>query len=260
VPGARLRLCVDDVDGGPAADTAVSRATLERVDREELPATLRLSRPPRVVAFSSRDARSPGFPDAVAAARAHGFEAVVRLAGGRAAVFTPETIAFALAEPTPDPSRDIEARFATMATNLRQAFATLGVDARIGEVPGEYCPGAWSVNARGAAKLAGIGQRLLRRAAHTGGVVVVGDAAPITEVLRDVYAAMDVAWDPTATGQLVDEVAVSWAQVRDAIVDAFALTHELEDWRLDVATLALARDREPDHLIGYRDRPQEIRG
>ena len=37
----------------------------------------------------------------------------------------------------------------------------LGVDARVGEVPGEYCPGAFSVNARGRIKLAGVGQRLI---------------------------------------------------------------------------------------------------
>jgi octanoyl-[GcvH]:protein N-octanoyltransferase len=259
VAAARLRLCIDEVGDGPATDTAISRATLERVDHGELPATLRLSRPPRVVAFSSRDARTPGFPDAVAAARAHGFEAVVRLAGGRAAVFTPRTIAFALAEPTEDPPSDIEGRFATMAGNLSRAFTDLGVDARIGEVPGEYCAGAWSVNARGVAKLAGIGQRLLRAAAHTGGVVVVADAAPITEVLRDVYAAMDVAWDPAATGQLVDEADVSWEQVRDAIVDAFARTHDLEPWQLDTETLTLARAREPEHLVGEVERPREVR-
>jgi octanoyl-[GcvH]:protein N-octanoyltransferase len=247
-----LRLCLDDLDpaaAGPAGDTAVSRALLQRVDTGELPATLRLSRPPRVVAFSSRDARSPGFAAAVAAARDHGFGAVLRLAGGRPAVFTPATIAFALAEPTEVPATGITERFRVMAEALRAAFLTLGVDARVGAVPGEYCPGDWSVNARGAVKLAGVGQRLLRRGAHTGGVVVVDDAAAITAVLTDVHAAMDLAWDPAATGAVADEVPVRWEAVREAIVAAFAATHDLEPWSLDGTTRTLAGTLASEHLV-----------
>lgn len=244
-----LRLCLDDLAEGPAGDTAVSRALLQRVEAGALPATLRLSRPPRVVAFSARDRRSPGFGEAVAAARAHGFDAVLRLAGGRPAVFTPATIAFALAEPDAAPTEHITDRFRTMAEALRTAFVSLGVDARVGAVPGEYCPGDWSVNARGAVKLAGIGQRLLRRAAHTGGVVVVDDAPDIAAVLTDVHAAMGIAWEPRTTGAIAREVTTSWEAVRTAIADAFARTHDLEPWHLDDATLALGRSLADDHVV-----------
>jgi octanoyl-[GcvH]:protein N-octanoyltransferase len=249
---APLRLCLDDADptlAGPAGDTAVSRALLQRVDAGELPAILRLSRPPRVVAFSARDARSPGFAEAVTAAHDHGFAAVLRLAGGRPAVFTPATIAFALAEPTDTPAAGITARFRVMAEALRDAFVALGIDARIGAVPGEYCPGDWSVNARDAVKLAGIGQRLLRRAAHTGGVVVVADAAAVATVLTDVHAAMDIAWDPAATGAVTEEVPVGWDAVRGAIAAAFAATHDLTPWSLDATTLTLASQLAPEHLV-----------
>lgn len=270
----RLRLCLDSAEGDPALDTAVSRAVLDRVEAGELPATLRLSRPPRLVAFSARDRRSPGLPAAVEAAGRHGFAAVSRLAGGRPAVFTPHTIAFALAEPTDDPPAGIEARFARMAEALRTAalrWAPPGVggqppDARIGEVPGEYCPGQWSVNLDGARKVAGIGQRLLRRSAHTGGVLVVGDAADIREVLIDVYAAMELAWDPATVGQLLpdrpaqsdlpdqsDPVAAgpehAWVRVRDALIEAFAADVDLEPWRLDRATLERARALLAEHRL-----------
>jgi octanoyl-[GcvH]:protein N-octanoyltransferase len=245
----RLQLCLDDVDDGPAGDTAVSRAVLQRVEAGELPATLRLSRPPRVVAFSARDARSPGFAAAVAAAHNHGFGAVLRLAGGRPAVFTPATIAFALAEPAATPAEGITARFRTMAGALRDAFGSLGVDARIGAVPGEYCPGDWSVNARGEVKLAGIGQRLLRRAAHTGGVVVVDDRADLVAVLTAVHAAMGIPWEPATTGSLHDEGAVGWEEARQAIVATFARTHDLEPWHLDDATRTLGRSLTDEHLV-----------
>jgi octanoyl-[GcvH]:protein N-octanoyltransferase len=246
VPGGRLRIERSSLTGAPARDTAVARAVLERVDRGELPATLRLARPQRVVAFSGRDAASPGFGRALAAAERHGFASVLRLAGGRAAVFTPATVSFSLAEPAEVPRAGIDARFASMATRLRDALRSVGVDAHVGEVAGEYCPGAWSVNARGAVKIAGVGQRLLRNAAHTGGVLVVDDAAAIRDVLVDVQAAMDLAWDPATVGAVVDEVGsgtsldATWQAVSDAIVAAFAADHDLEPWTVDADTLDLA--------------------
>jgi octanoyl-[GcvH]:protein N-octanoyltransferase len=255
----RLRLCLDDVTGHPALDTAVGRVVLERVDAGELPATLRLSRPPRVVAFSARDARAPGFTAAAAAARAEGFTPILRLAGGRAAVFTPDTIAFAWAVPTATPASGIEDRFATLAGCLRDAFGSLGVDARVGEVPGEYCPGSWSVNVGGVRKLAGVGQRLLRAGAHTGGVVVVADGGGINRVLLPVYAAMDVGFEPSATGDLLGAAPVlrtgpgdPWLRVRDAIVTAFAARLDLDEWRLDAVTIARATAAADDHLVPAR--------
>lgn len=245
-----LRLCLDSVKGEVARDTAVSRAVLLGVEDGTLPATLRLSRPARLVAFSSRDRRNPGFAAGVEAAKAAGFGAVLRLAGGQPAVFTAATIAFALAEPTSTPREGIHTRFATMAGALRDAAVSLGHDARIGEVPGEYCPGEWSVNLDGTHKVAGVGQRLLRRSAHTGGVVVVDDAEAIRAVLVDVYAAMNLPWDPTTVGALAPgEGNAAFDQVRDAIVAAFATRYNLEPWTLDAATLERADALLADHRV-----------
>ena len=74
-----------------------------RVAAGELPETLRLARPGRIVAFGKRDAVAQGYAAAVQAARDGGFEAIERLAGGRAAVFHEDTIAFAHAIPDADP-------------------------------------------------------------------------------------------------------------------------------------------------------------
>ena len=92
-----------------------------------------------------------------------GFEPVVRLAGGRAAAFHEGTLAFAWATPAERPVAGTRERFERLAGIVAAALRGLGVDARVGEIPGEYCPGAWSVNARGRTKLAGIGQRLIAR-------------------------------------------------------------------------------------------------
>ena len=91
-------------------------------------------------------------------------------------------------------------------TSIERALRTLGVDARIGEVPGEYCPGDYSINARGETKLAGLGQRIIKGASHIGGVIVVGGAGRMRDVLVPVYEALGLDWDPGTTGSIEDEV------------------------------------------------------
>src|SRR3954465_11887107 len=120
----------------PAYDTAVSAAILQRVARGELPDTIRLARPGAMVAFGKQDVSSAGSASAAEAARDHGFAAVKRLAGGRAAVFHEQTVAFAWARPESDPWPGTQARFRETAAVLERALQMLGVDARMGEVAG----------------------------------------------------------------------------------------------------------------------------
>src|SRR5262245_9132111 len=183
---ARLRVIRRGFADRPAYGTAVSEAVLHRVAAGELAATLRLHRPARELAFAKQDRAAPGFAEAVAVARAAGFTPVLRLAGGRAAAFTEGTLALAWSTPDPSPTRHTQNRFRTLAEIVVAALHRLGVDARIGEVQGEYCPGAWSVNARGAIKLAGIGQRIIRGGAHLGAVLVVRDGALLRSALEPV--------------------------------------------------------------------------
>src|SRR5688572_17123185 len=148
-----LRLLTESFPEDPALDTAVSRALMLRVAAGELPETLRISRPGPIVAFGKRDVVSRGYPEAVRAARGGGFEAVERLAGGRAAVFHEDTISFAHALADPDPRRRVDARFTATSALVASALGRLGVAAKVGEVAGEYCPGAHSVSAGGRLKL-----------------------------------------------------------------------------------------------------------
>jgi octanoyl-[GcvH]:protein N-octanoyltransferase len=226
----------------------VSRATMRRVAAGELPETLRLARPARVVAFAKRDALAPGYAEAVAAARAAGFGAVLRLAGGRAAVFHEGTLELAHAVPDPDPRRGIQARFEATANLVASALARLGVDARVGEVPGEYCPGRWSVNAGGARKLAGIGQRVIAGGAHVGTVLVAADAPAVRDLLEPVYRALELDWDPATVGAVDEEAAgVGWDDVREAILAGYAERYALAEDALDAGTLELARRLTTEH-------------
>lgn len=231
-------------------DTAVSHATLRLVAGGRIPETLRLHRPAAVVAFGPRDRVAPGFGAAVAAARALGFSAIERLAGGRAAVFHQGTLAFSWARPDPSPREGIRPRFEEVAGIMAEALRSLGVDARVGEVPGEYCPGEHSVNARGTTKLMGVGQRVVADAAHVGGVVVVTGADRVREVLLPVYEALKLDWNPATVGSLEDEApGTIWEQVEAALLDTFSSRYELEDGGISEEVLALASQLAPRHAI-----------
>jgi octanoyl-[GcvH]:protein N-octanoyltransferase len=238
-------------DGGvvdPVWDSAVSRALMLRVAGGELPETLRVSRPGAAVVFGKRDVVSEGYAAAVAASQDSGFEAVERLAGGRAAVFHEGTLHFGHAVHDDEPRLAVTRRFEDAAALVARALGGLGVDARVGEVPGEYCPGEHSVNARGAVKLMGLGQRVVKDGSYTGGVVVVEGADRIREVLLPVYDALGLEWLPETTGSVEDErPGVVWDDVRAALEAEYAVSYDLEPAELDAETLALAERLAPEH-------------
>jgi lipoate-protein ligase A len=244
-----LTLVTDHYHEHPAQDVAVSHATLSAVARGEIGGVFRLHDPLPVVAFGRIDRVHPRYPQAVRAAAAHGFAGVERLAGGRAAVFHQSTLAFALATAENDPREGIRHRFATIAEVMAEAFDGLGLDARIGELPGEYCPGEWSVNIGGRVKVMGVGQRLVRGGAHMGGVVVVDEGERIRDVLIPVYRALELDWDPRTCGALADRApGLDNAKVRSAIVAAMRQRYDLVPGSLSPTILAEAESLLPDHL------------
>ena len=243
-----LRQTLDD----PALDTAVSRALLQSAGRGDIGATLRLYVPRRAVIFGRQDERSSNFQAAVAAAKGLGFESVVRLAGGRAAVFHEGTLALAWAIPASDPTTGTFARYREASELIASALEKIGVDATIGEIPGEYCPGEFSIGAPGPAgpiKLVGIGQRQIKGAAHVGAVIIVEDAASIREVLVGVYAALGLEWDPSTAGSINDLIEVDSARVAQAILDEFASRYDLEEQEISAEQIELAKELRSDHSV-----------
>lgn len=233
----------------PAMDVAVSHSILESVSRGDMGGVFRLHVPATVVAFGLADRVVPGYRHAVRAAEAHGYGAVERLAGGRAAVFHERTLAFSWAVPDPEPRANIRERFEAISSVMVEAFETLGIDARVGEVPGEYCPGKWSVNVGGRVKVMGVGQRLVRGAAHVGGVVVVEHGHRVRDVLIPVYRALGLDWDPRTAGALADRSpGIDTPLVARAIINSFANRFRLVRGDLPQSTLASAEDRLSTHL------------
>lgn len=242
---AVIRQGYDDSEG---FDTGVSDALLRRVADGSHPETFRISAPGRVVAFGKQDRIAPGFDRATKLARQLGFASVIRLPGGRAAVFHEHVISLSWTVPDPDPVRGIRRRFTQIAALVVQALADVGVEASIGEIRGEYCPGEFSVNHAGTIKLAGVGQRLTKGAAHVGGVLVVGGAESIREVLVPVYEALGIDWDPSTVGA-VDDVnpTLSVSTVAAALIDAIGASMSITESVLDDGTLDLARTLAPAH-------------
>jgi lipoate-protein ligase A len=243
---SELHLIRDAFPDQPAMGPALSRILLDQVAAGERGPTVRLSRPGRVVAFGRRDCVSPGYPEAAALARGAGFEAMERIAGGRAAAYSEGTLSLTMTFPDEAPARRTSARFEYAAGIARDALRDLGIDARIGEVEGEYCPGAFSVNSRRQSKLVGIGQRMIRGAAHVGFVIAVRDSELIRQVLDPVYDALGLEWNPGTVGAVDDEIpGAGLEQVENALLERIRDGSELIEGNLDGRTVDLARTAAP---------------
>lgn len=242
-----LRIIKTGLTGSASLDTAVSRAILERVSHGELPETLQLGLPHRIVAFGKHDALTSGFDDAVSIAVEHGFDPTIRLAGGRAVVFHPRVVRFAWTVPSPDPVVDMHERFRTVGEHVVTALSALDVDAILGELPREYCPGTFSVHLNGGGKIMGSGQRLSRKAAQVSGMVVIDDSATINDVLVPIYEALGLDMDPLMTGAVTDATAVRPETVVDAMASQFAAGRETLQCEVEDTTMALADTHQPDH-------------
>lgn len=232
----------------PAFDIAVSAALLHQAADQQVE-TFRLHAPGRAVVFGSRDRNSPGYAAALSLAAEIGFLPVGRLAGGKAAIFHEGTLAISWAIPALDARQGIERRFVVMAQIVTKALRRMGIDARVGEVPGEYCPGRFSVNARGTTKLMGVGQRLIRGGAHLGGVVVVDRSDLVRTALTPVYHALGYEWEPAAVGSVADELGgrASTDAVAKALVTELGEAFELSEEPLTDSVLALAEQLTPAH-------------
>jgi lipoate-protein ligase A len=76
----------------------------------------------------------------------------------------------------------MQARYQALAALIVAALGSLGLTARIGELPGEWCPGAWSVLV-GGRKVAGLAQRVIRGGAWAEAVIVATDPRELAGAL-----------------------------------------------------------------------------
>ena len=222
------------------ADRTGTDAMLAATAESDVP-TIRAWTPYRHLAFGRRDARTEGYEQAKAAAEGHGYPAIERSVGGRAVAYSGTTVAFAVAVPTTDNRRGLEARYDAATTGVVRALRSLGVPARRGEPAASFCPGEHSVQARG--KISGIAQRVRRETALVAGVVVVDSHDELASVLGPVYEALDVPFDPDSVGSAARSGGPTDADsVTDALRESFC-----GDLRRRTASVTALIDEYGDH-------------
>lgn len=238
-------------DEHPALELAFAHALVRRASMGQIDEVLRLYSPSTpMVVFGRRDVRLPGFPQALELCRSAGFATAVRATGGRPVAYTRRALVVDHVRRDHQAVQHQEERFLTIGQALVKILGGLGVDARLGDVPGEYCPGAQSVNARGTVKLVGTAQRVIRSAWLFSSLIVVDDADQIRPLLTDVYGALDLPLDPASVGSVRAEAPqVDAFAVQREVLRAFSHEPRVQATNEDHASLSLARELLEQHLV-----------
>ncbi len=180
---------------------------------------LRFRRPRPTAAFSPQDTAHPDYERIKHQARANGFEPIERGTGGRLTMFDEYALAITIISPHADPHQHTMKRYDIFAGAIVSALIKLGIDARIGELPSEYCPGKFSINAEGRIKLVGIAQRMNRRCIQMGAIIAVGRSEKACAAIAEAYDAMGLAFDTTTYGAISElQPNVTYNDVRDALL------------------------------------------
>lgn len=169
----------------------------------------------RYVAATHLETRLAGFDKAMRDAERLGFPVLVRNSGGGAVAANEGSISFSLTSPVEDLRHGLYERYEEGAELVIAALERLGVEAEAGEVEGEFCPGAYSVRVGGprGIKVAGLAQRVTRRAARLEALILVSETAELVPILESFYGALGLPFSPGSVGDLP----VSVGQVIDAL-------------------------------------------
>lgn len=194
------------------------------------------------VAFSGRDLRSPGITEATELARAAGFEPVVRSPGGRMVAYDSGAVVIDHLDSTTDIRHAGASTFAANAESHARVLRGLGaIDARIGEVEGEYCPGEFSINVGGDTKVVGSAQRVTSTGSLFSTVVQVAVSDRVRAVITDVSKALGYDLRQSSIAGLADyEPALTADEVATAFVADYRDRLDMTDSALPAEMVAHA--------------------
>lgn len=186
--------------GSPDKEEALASSLLDFADMERQ-GVIVLGSPPPAICFSRLDQLSPGYERARELTREMGLPAVKRISGGSAVAAHAGVLRIFLAAPHGPGDIAVRPRFSSMLSALSAALAALGVPVRAGQLPGEYCPGQFSLSHRGK-KLVGMGQRSRRSAHHLCAMLSLSGSDLTASRLQPVYGALGRSFDPGRVGDL----------------------------------------------------------
>ena len=224
---------------------ALTGALLEAVAAGSAPAVVRVFRPGATVAFGRLDRIRPGFARACERSVAHGWVPVLRWGGGRAAPYGPDCVLVEVIRAQEGIVGGLEERFEDVTALIRETVAGLGIDLEVGEQPGEYCPGRFSLHLPGGGpKVAGVAQRVISGASLTTTALVVVGGEALRSVTAAVYDALELPFDPATAGALAEaRPGVDVAQVLDALRAAAHDRYRAAPAALDPEVIDRAHER-----------------
>jgi octanoyl-[GcvH]:protein N-octanoyltransferase len=185
------------------------------------PGIIRFRRPRPTAAFSPQDTTHANYEQVKRLARASGFEPIERGTGGRLTMFDENALGITIISPHPEPHPYMMQRYEVFAGVIANALVTLGIDAQIGELPNEYCPGKFSINAQARIKLVGIAQRMRPKCLQMGAIIAVELSDAACTAISEAYRAMDLPFDPGTYGAISDfQPALTYDQVTRTMIAA----------------------------------------
>jgi octanoyl-[GcvH]:protein N-octanoyltransferase len=180
---------------------------------------LRLRRPRPTAAFSPRDTIHLNYVRATEQARARGFVPVERGTGGRLTMFDENALGITIIAPHKSPHEHMMERYNVLSNAIVKGLESLGLDARIGELPNEYCPGKFSINAEGRIKLVGVAQRMNSYCVQMGAVISVKRSEKACAGIAEAYKTLGLTFDPATYGGVTDfQKSVTFRDVHNAMM------------------------------------------
>ena len=188
----------------PEDGFGLQQAVLEEVAEGSRGITTLLWSSSHYVGATRPETRLSGFGEAHRLAEQDGFPVLVRNSGGGAVAANEGSISFSITFPVEDMRQGLYERYAEGAEIVVDALEGLGVEAEPGPVEGEFCPGAYSVRVGGPQgfKVAGLAQRVTRRAARMEALVLVSRTEELRRVLARFYGALGLAFRPESVSDL----------------------------------------------------------
>jgi octanoyl-[GcvH]:protein N-octanoyltransferase len=184
---------------------------------------LRVYRPTPTLAFSRRESLLPGYDEAARMALARGFEPIIRPAGGRAVALDEGWFVVDIITAEKAGRLDNTEVFLCHGRAFVGQLRAWGVDAELGPVEGEYCPGDHSINARRAVKIVGTAQRVVSRARLFSASIPVAISDDVSDVLAEANGLLGLEWNPETLGSLNTEVpGISYESIEAGLIKTFA--------------------------------------
>lgn len=179
---------------------------------------VRFVRPRPTAAFSPQDTTHPDYKSVQIQTLANGFVPVERGTGGRLAIFDENALVISILAPHPNPREHVIERYQMLAGAIVGALATLRIDARVGELRDEYCPGRFSINAGGCLKLAGIAQRISRQSLQIDTILSISRSVCAYDALVEAYSGLRLPFNPNTYGALMDvQPTLNFGQIKTRV-------------------------------------------